>query len=109
MRCPTGSACVWTSTAALRRAVRAHPRAGAIGADTWQSWPVAAHAASIVVNVFAPRNPGEVRRVLTPNGILITATPQPTHLCELIGPLGMRTVDSNKSRRLSVALRGVQL
>ncbi|WP_211223848.1 putative RNA methyltransferase [Pseudonocardia asaccharolytica] len=98
--------CLEASTAALRRAARAHPRAGAIGADVWRRWPLVAESASIVLNVFAPRNRSEIRRVLAPGGILITATPTADHLRELIDPLGMTTVDPNKSERLAADLRG---
>lgn len=93
--------CLDASTAALKRAARAHPRAAAVGADAWQRWPLAAHSASTVINVFAPRNPAETRRVLAPGGILITATPAPEHLRELIEPVRMPTIDPHKPTRLA--------
>jgi len=93
--------CLDASTAALRRAARAHPRAVAVGADAWQRWPLAAHSASTVINVFAPRNAAETRRVLTPDGIIITAAPAPEHLRELVGALRMPTIDPHKTTRLA--------
>src|SRR6185436_12546810 len=51
------------SKPALRRAARAHPRAGAVLADTWGPLPVADAAAALILNVFAPRNGAEFRRV----------------------------------------------
>ena len=93
--------CLDASTPALKRAARAHPRAAAVGADAWQRWPLATNSASIVINIFAPRNAAETRRVLSPTGIIITATPTPMHLRELIGPLRMPTIDPHKSERLA--------
>lgn len=93
--------CLDASVPALKRAARAHPRGAAVGADAWQRWPLATGSASTVLNVFAPRNAAETRRVLAPAGIIITATPARIHLCELIEPLGMPTIDSRKADRLA--------
>ena len=51
---------------ALRRAARAHPRVGAVLADTWGPLPLADGSADVLLNVFAPRNGPEMRRVLRP-------------------------------------------
>ncbi len=91
--------CVDLSAPALRRAARAHPRAAALGADAWQRLPLASGSASTVSNVFAPRNAAEIERILRPDGVLITASPTPAHLRELIEPLGMITVDPQKAQR----------
>jgi len=45
-----------TSSAALRRAVRAHPRAAAAGADAWKPLPLRDEVAALILSVFAPRN-----------------------------------------------------
>lgn len=97
--------CLDASTAALRRAARAHPRAAAVGADAWQRWPLAAHSTSTVINVFAPRNAAETHRVLIPGGIIITAAPAPEHLRELVGALRMPTIDPDKTTRLATTFR----
>jgi 23S rRNA (guanine745-N1)-methyltransferase len=62
--------CLDASTPALKWAARAHPRAAAIGADAWKRWPLATNSASTVLNVFAPRNAAETRRVLSAAGII---------------------------------------
>lgn len=93
-------ACLDLSAPALRRAARSHPRAAAIGADVWGRLPLGDGVASTVLNVFGPRNADEIARVLAPTGTLIVATPAPSHLQELIGPLGMLTVDPQKATRL---------
>ncbi|HEY2284857.1 MAG TPA: methyltransferase domain-containing protein [Streptosporangiaceae bacterium] len=89
---------------ALRRAARAHPRIGAVAADAWRRLPVADAAAAVVLNVFAPRNGAELRRVLGPAGRLLVVTPGPGHLSELVGPLGLLGVDPRKDERLAGTL-----
>jgi 23S rRNA (guanine745-N1)-methyltransferase len=91
---------------ALRRAARAHPRIGAAGCDVWRRLPVADGAAAAVLSVFAPRNGAELRRVLHPRGQLLVVTPEPGHLGELIGPLGLLRVDRHKDERLAAQLGG---
>jgi 23S rRNA (guanine745-N1)-methyltransferase len=60
--------------------------------------------AGLLLNVFAPRNGVEFRRVLHPDGRLLVLTPEPHHLRELVPALGLLTVDPNKPRRLEVTL-----
>lgn len=91
---------------ALRRAARAHPRIGAAGCDVWRRLPVADGAAAAALSVFAPRNGAELRRILHPRGVLLVVTPEPGHLGELIGPLGLLTVDQHKDERLASQLGG---
>lgn len=85
---------------AARRAARAHPRIGSVVADAWGTLPVRDRAAAAVLNVFAPRRPVEVARVLRPGGVLAAVVPQGDHLAELVGPLGMLTVDDDKPAAL---------
>src|SRR5258705_9927810 len=54
--------------AAVRRAARAHPRAAAVVADAWRGLPLADGCADLVLDIFAPRNGAEFRRVLRPGG-----------------------------------------
>jgi 23S rRNA (guanine745-N1)-methyltransferase len=88
----------------VRRAARAHERIGAVVADAWQRLPVADAAAAAVLNVFAPRNGAELHRILHPAGRLLVVTPEPGHLAELAGPLGLLAVDPRKPERLAAAL-----
>ncbi|MDX6744759.1 putative RNA methyltransferase [Actinocorallia sp. A-T 12471] len=90
---------------ATRRAARI-PRVGAVVADLWKPLPIRDAVADTVLNVFAPRNPAEYRRVLRPGGRLLVATPGPDHLAELVGPLGLLSVDPHKDRRLADSLAG---
>jgi len=88
----------------LRRAARAHPRIGAVRCDAWRRLPVADGAAALALNVFAPRNGAELRRVLSPAGRLLVVTPMSDHLAEIAGPLGLLTVDRRKPERLAATL-----
>ncbi|HEX6074491.1 MAG TPA: 23S rRNA methyltransferase [Micromonosporaceae bacterium] len=89
---------------ALRRAARAHPRIGAIRADLWRRLPIADRAATLLLNVFAPRNAAEFHRILSPAGALLTVTPTGQHLAELVAPLGLLSVAADKPSRLEGAL-----
>ena len=92
------------STAALRRAARCHARAAAVACDVWTSLPVRTGAAGIVLDVFAPRNGREMRRVLDASGALVVATPTARHLRELVDALGLLSVDERKDERVGEAL-----
>ncbi|WP_203698223.1 putative RNA methyltransferase [Catellatospora coxensis] len=97
------------SKAALRRAAKAHPRAGAVLADTWGALPLADDSVDVLLNVFAPRNGAQMRRVLKPGGLLIVVTPTERHLAELREQLGLLSVDPSKAERLAVELRDFTL
>jgi 23S rRNA (guanine745-N1)-methyltransferase len=94
------------SKPALRRAARAHERMGAILADTWKSLPLKDSSADVILNVFAPRNGPEMRRVLAHQGILIVAAPAPGHLRELREAARLLEIDPAKQERLLAALDG---
>jgi 23S rRNA (guanine745-N1)-methyltransferase len=95
-----------TSTAALRRAARIHPRVAAVGADAWKPLPLRDGIAALVLSVFAPRNAEELARVLAPGGSLLAVTPTTRHLAELVGPLGLLSVPDDKEDRLDAQLAG---
>lgn len=94
------------SKPALRRAARAHPRAAAALADTWQRLPLADAGTAVLLNVFAPRNGAEFHRVLDPDGSLLVVTPAGDHLAELVGALGLLRVDPDKADRVAESLGG---
>ncbi|MFB6722480.1 putative RNA methyltransferase [Kribbella sp. NPDC056345] len=91
---------------AARRAAKVDPRIGSVVCDAWRELPVVDGAAKVLLNVFAPRNATEMARILRPDGVLLVVTPNPEHLEELIGVLGMVSVDEDKERRLQDALGG---
>jgi 23S rRNA (guanine745-N1)-methyltransferase len=71
------------------------------GCDAWRSLPVADAAADLALNVFAPRDGAELHRILRPSGCLLVVTPAAGHLAQLIGPLGLLSVDERKRERLA--------
>jgi 23S rRNA (guanine745-N1)-methyltransferase len=93
-----------SSRYAARRAARAHPRVVAVVADGWARLPVRDAVLDRVLVVFAPRGGAEIARVLRPGGRLVVATPEPGHLAEVVGPLGLLRVDPDKEARLTAAL-----
>lgn len=91
---------------ACRRAAKAHSRIGAAVADAWQPLPIRTGAAGVVLNVFAPRNAPEMRRILRPGGELVVVIPDPGHLTGLVDHLGLLNVDESKPERLADQLGG---
>jgi 23S rRNA (guanine745-N1)-methyltransferase len=92
------------SKPALRRAARAHPRAGAALADLWRPLPLQDACVSVLINVFAPRNGPEYRRVLHSDGLLLVVTPAQDHLAELVDAYGLIGVDPAKPARVADTL-----
>ncbi|MET7468483.1 putative RNA methyltransferase [Micromonospora sp. NPDC005686] len=92
------------SKPALRRAAKAHPRAAAALADTWQRLPLADRSTAVLLNVFAPRNGPEFHRVLGPGGALLVVTPAADHLSELVDALDLLRVDPDKAERVAGSL-----
>jgi 23S rRNA (guanine745-N1)-methyltransferase len=84
----------------VRRAARAHPRAGAVVCDTWQPLPVRTDSAALLLNVFSPRNGAEFHRILEREGVLVVVVPTDRHLEELVSVLGLVTVDEHKATRV---------
>ncbi len=91
------------SKPALRRAAKL-PRIGAVLTDTWRELPLRDESVDVLLNIFAPRNGPEMRRVLQPNGLLLVVTPGPDHLRELRDAYGLLDVDPSKEDRLDKTL-----
>lgn len=92
---------------AARRAARAHPRIGAVVCDVWRRLPVRDAAAGLILDVFAPRNVGEIARILAPDGALVVVTPTSGHLAPLVERLDLLRVGDDKLERLDRDLAGV--
>jgi 23S rRNA (guanine745-N1)-methyltransferase len=85
-------------------AAGSHPRVEAVVCDAWGELPVRDGVAAVLLNIFAPRNPPEMRRVLHERGVLVVVRPTERHLREIVRPLGLLTVEEHKEQRLAEAL-----
>jgi 23S rRNA (guanine745-N1)-methyltransferase len=92
------------SKPALRRAARAHLRAGAVGCEIWQGLPVRTGAAALALNIFAPRNPAEIHRILARDGMLVVVSPTARHLIELVWKLDLLKIEPEKQDRIEAAI-----
>ena len=86
---------------AARRAAKANPRIASVVGDVWDRLPVADEASGLTIDVFAPRQPAELSRTLHRGGTLVVVTPQPQHLSELRGDLGLLRIDPLKEARIA--------
>lgn len=98
-----------SSTAAIRRAARAHPRLAAVVADATGRWPVRDASVAVATCLFAPRNGPEIARVLAPGGAVLVATPAPDHLDPVREALGMLAIAPDKDERLAASLAAAGL
>ncbi|MCL2735755.1 MAG: SAM-dependent methyltransferase [Propionibacteriaceae bacterium] len=88
------------SAQAAKAAVRAHPRLSVATTDLWKSIPLRTASVDLAVVVFAPRNPGEIARILVPGGACLVVTPRANHLRELRATLPMLDIEADKDQRL---------
>lgn len=89
---------------AARLGARRYPDLDHVVADTKAALPVSTGGAAVVLDVFAPRNPAEFRRVLAPGGLLLVVVPTDRHLAELRGRPGVLDVQPDKHDRLTGTL-----
>ena len=73
-----------SSRPALRRAARGAPAITAVACDIWDALPLQDDVADVVLNVFAPRNAAEIRRVLKPHG-RFSSSRRPSATCTSSG------------------------
>lgn len=89
---------------ALRRAARLLPGALCLVWDVWRPLPVAEGSVDLLINIFAPRNPGEFGRVLRDGGILLVVTPLPRHLREIAEIAGLLEIRPGKDEDVAASL-----
>ncbi|WP_097677332.1 putative RNA methyltransferase [Nigerium massiliense] len=94
------------SVAAAKRAAKAHPRAASVVGDVWAGLPLLSRRFAAVLCVFAPRNPQEFARVLTPGGLAVVVTPAPHHLENLRERYALLGVEPDKDDRLLKSTSG---
>jgi 23S rRNA (guanine745-N1)-methyltransferase len=89
---------------AVRTAAKAHRDATFLVADTRTGIPLADHTAVAVLDVFAPREPAELARLLAPDGLLVVVTPGPAHLAELADRVALVGIQPEKQRAVADGL-----
>lgn len=88
------------SKAAARIGAGLHKDMMFLVADARAAIPLESEGASVVLDVFAPRNPQEFARVLRPDGRVIVVIPAPDHLGELVSRFGLLQVHGDKEEIL---------
>ncbi|MCP4424571.1 MAG: methyltransferase domain-containing protein [Chloroflexi bacterium] len=91
---------------AARLASRRHPAARFIVADVNRKVPFANGSVSVLLNIFAPRNPAEFARIAAPDALLLIVIPQPGHLRALREAFGLLDIESEKKQRVIERLDG---
>lgn len=105
---PTGRGIALDSSRyASRRAAAADPRVAAVLADAWAPLPVASGMVDVTLVVFAPRVAAEIARIVRGSGGVVVVTPNPGHLGEVRGPLGMLAVDDGKDEAVRAQFDGL--
>ena len=89
---------------AVRLAASRLPGGRLFVADIWQPWLLPDGCADLLLNLFAPRNPAEMARVLRPGGTLLTLIPAPAHLAALRRAYGLLAIETDKRARVRDAL-----
>jgi SAM-dependent methyltransferase len=105
-RCPgaRGLGMDLSPVAVARTVAAGHDLVDGLVADVWAPLPVRDATADVILNVFAPRNPGEFHRVLREDGLLAVVVPQETHLRELWDAGLALDVQANKTAQLTETL-----
>lgn len=89
---------------AVRLAARRAPGATFVVGNVKDRLPFADASLAVALDIFAPRNPGELARVLAPDGLLLVVIPAPGHLAELRSALGLLEVEPDKERHVAEQL-----
>lgn len=85
---------------AVRLAAKRYPDITFIVADIWKQLPFASGSLHALLDIFAPRNPAEFARILTPGGLLLIVIPGPRHLEELRTSLDLLGIEQQKEQHI---------
>lgn len=84
------------SKVAVKMAARRHPGVLFFVCDVHKRLYLRDSCASVLLDVFAPRNAGEFARVLEPDGVALIAIPAQSHLASARQALGLLGVEPEK-------------
>ncbi len=98
----TGTVCLGidVSKEAVRLAARSYRESFFVVANVREPLVCADGAFSVLLNIFAPRNPPEFARVLAPGGLLLVLLPGPAHLQELRTRFSLLAIEENKQQHV---------
>lgn len=85
---------------AARMAANSFPDVLFVVSDVTRALPIADASIDLLLNVFAPRNPAEFARVVTPGGTLVVVIPDPDHLAELRANLSLLDIEPDKEAKV---------
>lgn len=66
-------------------------------------------AVDLILNIFAPRNPAEFVRILSPSGYLLVVIPTERHLAELRSHFDLLEIQDDKANQLTTQMSGAGL
>lgn len=95
------------SKAAVRMAARRHPAVQFFVGDVNRQIYLADSSLQVLLDIFAPRNPGEFARVLAPGGNAIVVIPAPDHLSEIRAEFGLLSIQEEKEERTLSRFEGL--
>jgi 23S rRNA (guanine745-N1)-methyltransferase len=88
------------SKSAVRLAAKRYPRCTFFVADVRRRIYLQDQTASVLLDVFAPRNPAEFARVLEPGGSALIVIPAADHLASARAKLGLLGIEEDKEGRV---------
>lgn len=86
---------------AARLAARRYDGIRFVVADITVSLLLPEASVDVLLNVFAPRSPGEFYRVLRPGGLLLVVIPAPGHLASLREQFGLLGIEQDKREHVA--------
>lgn len=88
------------SKEAVKMAAKKYKQLNFVVADTNNRLVLEDNTVQVVLDIFAPRNPAEFARVLTPKGLLLVVIPSPKHLKSLRSALHLLGMEEHKKKRV---------
>lgn len=86
------------SKEAAKLAARKYKEVQFVVADVKRKILLSDHSVQVLLNIFAPRNPLEFHRILTPGGLLMVVIPGADHLLDLQVGLELLEIQKNKKQ-----------